>query len=75
MNTQRSRAAASASSCRSGRDVVGGQLERRERGVALVEVQHARLDPERAERADGAETEQAVLAEARQRVRPRRAAP
>ena len=50
------------------RDLLGRQLERRQRGMPLVEVQHAGLDPERAERAHGAEAEQAVLAEAGERV-------
>ena len=36
--------------------------------MALVEVQHTGLDPERTEGAHRAEAEQPVLAEARQRV-------
>ena len=50
------------------RDVVGGELERRERRMALVEVQDAGLDPERAQRPHGADPEQPVLPEARERV-------
>ena len=45
-----------------GRD---GRLERHERGVALVEVEQPRLDPERGERAGAADTEQDVLREPR----------
>ena len=41
------------------------ELERGERGVALVEVYDARLDPERAQRADAADAEQDVLREPR----------
>ena len=37
--------------------------ERRQRGVALVEVDHAGLDPERAQRPDAADAEQHVLRE------------
>ena len=40
------------------RDLLGRELERRQRGMALVEVEHAGLDSERAERAHGAEAEQ-----------------
>ena len=50
------------------RDVVGGELERRERGMTLVEVEDAGLDPERAQRPHGADPEQPVLPEARERV-------
>ena len=50
------------------RDVVGRELERRERRMALVEVEDARLDPERAERPYRADPEQPVLPEARERV-------
>ena len=53
---------------RARRHLLGRELERGEGGVALVEVQHAGLDPERAERAHRAEAEQPVLAEARERV-------
>ena len=49
-------------------DVVRGELERRERRMPLVEVQDAGLDPERPERAHGADPEQPVLSEARERV-------
>ena len=51
-----------------GGDAARGELERGERGVPLVEVEDAGLDPERVEHADGADPEQAVLAEPRERV-------
>ena len=50
------------------RHPIGGELERSERRVALVEVEDARLDPEHPQRPDGADPEQGVLAEARERV-------
>ena len=49
-------------------DAPGGELERGERRVPLVEVEDAGLDAQRVERADGADPEQAVLAEPRERV-------
>ena len=51
-----------------GGDAARRQLEGGERGVPLVEVEDAGLDPERLEDAHGADAEQAVLAEARERV-------
>ena len=59
VKTQRSRAAASASSVGvPARDLLGGELERGQRGMALVEVQDARLDAERAQRTHGPDAEQ-----------------
>ena len=42
---------------------VGRELDRRERRVALVQVDHARIDPERPQRAHAADPEQRVLGE------------
>ena len=51
-----------------GRHVGGRQLESRQGGVALVEVQYAGLDPEGAQRAHAADAEQPVLPEPDRRV-------
>ena len=51
-----------------GGDRLGGELERRECGVAFVEMQDAGIDPERAEHSHRADPEEAVLAEPRVRV-------
>ena len=51
-----------------GGNLLRGELEGRQRRVSLVEVEDAGVDPERAERVHRAEPEQAVLAEARERV-------
>jgi hypothetical protein len=45
--------------------LAAGELERDERGVALVEVHDARLDPHRLQRAHAADAEQHVLGQAR----------
>ena len=47
---------------------IGRKLERSQRRMSLVEVEHARLDPEHPQRSDRAHAEEGVLAEARQRV-------
>ena len=44
--------------------LLGRELHRRERGVALVEMDHPGLDPERGERAHAAGAEQHVLGQA-----------
>ena len=62
VNTVRWRARASACSSESPLPS-RAQLERRERRVPLVEVDHARLVAERAQRADPADAEQRVLGE------------
>ena len=48
---------------RTGRDLLRRELERRERRMALVQVQDGRLDPERAQDAHPAHAQQAVLRE------------
>ena len=47
-----------------GRNLLRGELERGERGVALVHVDDGRLDPELAQRTHPADAEQPVLREA-----------
>ena len=67
VNTVRARARASA--CSSELAVaVAGQLERRQRGVALVEVDHPGLVAHRAQGADAADAEQRVLGQPGLRV-------
>ena len=69
VKTQRSRADVSASSIDSpAATALRGELERGQRGVALVEMQHPGLDPERTERAERADPEQPVLPEPRQGI-------